>query len=215
MNKALCCVTPLRTSKESFIEQLASGPQESLFSLRFSLIFLGSGTDSQLSLLILLFLCQELVFFPPQNYYCPTFISHSECFHQLPMHSSPASTAYSCGSSPWLLFLLWTNSHLAIPSLLPHFTVAHTSCLTSRIVLPPPATLVAPIFPHSLIPSIVASLQLLLSEGCQPCPPVKVVLHALLSCLLMLHMQYLYSLTYLNQLMNSAFNKCFPRVKPI
>lgn len=211
MNKALCCVTPLRTGKESFIEQLAKGPQESLLSLRFSLIFLGSGRDSQLSLLILLFPCQELVLFPPQNFYCPTFISHSEYFHQLPMLSSPASTAYSCGSSPWPLFPLGTNSHLGVPSLLPHFTVVRTSYLTSRVVLAPPATSVAPILP----PSIVASLLLLLSEGCQPCPPVRVVLHALLSCLLMLHMQYLYSLTCLNQLMNSAFNKLFPRVKPI
>lgn len=147
--------------------------------------YLGSGRESHLSLLILLSPDQELVFFPSQNFYCPAFIPHFDYFHQLMMHSSPASTACSYGSSTWpLSFLSELNSHLAIPSLLPHFSMASTSSLTSGIVLAPPATSGSLILP----PSIIASLLLLHSGGCQLCPPARVFLHALLSCLLMLQM---------------------------
>lgn len=66
------------------------------------------------------------------------------------------------------------------PSLLPQFSM--TSSLTSRIVLAPAAAAVSFLLP----PSVVASL---LHEGCQMCPPVRVVLHVPLSQLLLLHLQ--------------------------
>lgn len=106
MNKALPCVTLLRPGKEHFTKRLAPGPQQSLLALCFSLIIWGavgrvsSAFDSPY---------QALVFFPPQKSYSPAFISHLGHFHQLKADSfpsSPASTAYSDGSSPRPLFPL-------------------------------------------------------------------------------------------------------------
>lgn len=75
--------------------------------------------------------------------------------------------------------------HLGLSSLSefpPSLQFSMTSSLTSRIVLAPAAAAVSLLLP----PSVVASL---LHEGCQMCPPVRVVLHVPLSQLLLLHLQ--------------------------
>lgn len=132
--------------------------------------YLGSGRESQLCLLIF--------FIPLRSTGVLSFISHFDYFHQLMMHSYPAPTAYSCRSSPWSPFPLWTPAWV-IPSLLPHgkhkfFWLLGSFWLHQQLV--------SPILP----PSVIASLMLLLSERCQLCPPARVFLHALLSGL---HMQ--------------------------
>lgn len=184
MNKALHCVTLLRIGKENFIDQLASGPQQSLLSLCFSLIIWGAvGRVSSAFWLS----CPSTKSWYSSLHKNSTVQPSSPtlnisvrwwCIHLQPPQRIPA--VHHLGLS----LLSELNSHLDISSLL-HFTMASTSCLTSRILLAPPATSVSLFSP----PSIIASLLLLLSEGCQLHPPVRIFLHVLLSCLLMLHMQ--------------------------
>lgn len=133
---------------------LASGPQESLLSLCFSLLSWGA-VGSQLSLVSLVPLPRTGVL---------SFLSHfvsTRWWHihpQLPQHI-PVVPHLGLSLSTKLI------PSLGILSLLPHFTMAGTS-LISMLTLAPPALSVPLLLPLALTVSL-----LLLSEGCQLCPP--------------------------------------------
>lgn len=205
MNKALRCVTP-QNRQRKFNRAIGIRPARELVLPVLQPHQLGSGRESQLG---------SLVLCPPTKRCC-SFLHETYTVQ-------PSSLTFNVSTNRW-----WLPSASQL-SLFPHYAelppgYPFTSAFHHgkhkffdfQDRLAPSATSVSLFLPSS----IIASLLLLLIEGCQLCPPVG----GFFACTFKLSayaayavfcLEYLFSLTCLNHLMNLAFNKCFPGVKPL